>query len=202
MKTLSVAATFLAVALTTVLGCSGGADTAQSRSKSQSAETLSGQAKRSCPVTSPNGKHPTKNAGFNHGNGSLWVALWPHGKLVAGTFPDGSSRAEIRSDGSIDAKLGWWRGVEGEFDHRRSATRCPRAATPGRYPARLRRFRVSGDWDHFPNRRMLASDRESRGSGTQFRDSRGQTKALSPPPPSRKRPRSFFLGSFRKRLAR
>jgi hypothetical protein len=75
MKNLSVAATFLAVALTTVLGCSGGADTAQSRSKSQSAETLSGQAKRSCPVTSPNGKHPTKNAGFNHGNGSLWVAL-------------------------------------------------------------------------------------------------------------------------------
>lgn len=116
MKTLSVAATFLAAAFTTVFGCSGGADTAQSsRFKSQSAETLSQQAKRSCPVTSPNGKHPRKDAGFNHGNGSLWVALWPHGKLVAGTFPDGSSRAEIRPDGSIDAKLGWWRGVEGEL---------------------------------------------------------------------------------------
>jgi hypothetical protein len=44
-KTLSVAATFLAVALSTVLGCSGGADKGQSsRSKSQSAETLSRQA--------------------------------------------------------------------------------------------------------------------------------------------------------------
>jgi hypothetical protein len=79
-------------------------------STAQSATTLG-----SCPVTVPNGRHPPKNAGFNHGNSSLWVALWPHGKLLAGMFPDGSSRADIRPDGSIDAKLGWWHDVPGKL---------------------------------------------------------------------------------------
>jgi hypothetical protein len=113
MKALAVMGTF---ALALALGCSGKARTPPSPSSTlQSVLTLSEEAKRSCPVTSPNRQHPTKDAGFNHGNGSLWVALWPHGKLVAGTFPDGSSRAEIKSDGSIHAKLGWWRRVEGEL---------------------------------------------------------------------------------------
>jgi hypothetical protein len=53
--------------------------------------------------------------GFNHGNESLAVALWPHGTLVAGDLPDGSRYAEIKPDGSIEAKLGWWREVEGRL---------------------------------------------------------------------------------------
>lgn len=106
----------LALAVSTAPGCSGRADkSASPPSAAQSVPTLSPEAKRSCPVTVPNGQDPAKNAGFNHGNGSLWIALWPHGKLVAGTRPDGSSLAEIRPDGSIDAKLGWWRGVEGQL---------------------------------------------------------------------------------------
>jgi len=41
------------------------------------------------------------------------VELWPKGVLPAGTLPDGGSYAEIRRDGSIWAKIGWWRGEEG-----------------------------------------------------------------------------------------
>jgi hypothetical protein len=93
----------LMVAATTVLvGCSGQAN--------QSSAPPS-----SCPVTRPNGSSPSKNAGFNHGNGVVWVALWPRGKLLAGPLPDGSSWAEVGPDGSIRAKLGWWRGVKGRL---------------------------------------------------------------------------------------
>ena len=110
-----------AVALAVAAGCSGNATHAW-------AET------RSCPVTVPNGRNGAAPAGFNHGNGSLWVALWRRGELVAGTLPEGSSRAEIKPDGSVDAKLGWWRDVEGELSiqgRRLDATAPPlRAAIP------------------------------------------------------------------------
>jgi hypothetical protein len=68
-----------------------------------------------CPVTSPGGDLPFGDGGFNHGNRTLGVALWPDGKLVAGPLPDGSSYAEINADGTISAKLGWWRAVEGQL---------------------------------------------------------------------------------------
>jgi hypothetical protein len=104
----------LAASLLVAVGCSG--ETRQPSSPpptAQSVSTLSEQALRSCPATVPNGQHPASVEGFGHGNGSLWVALWPRGRLIAGTLPDGSSWAVIKPDGSIDAKLGWWRGVEG-----------------------------------------------------------------------------------------
>jgi hypothetical protein len=66
-----------------------------------------------CHVTSPNGKGPASSDGFNHGNDALAVALWPKGRLVAGRLPDGSAYADIKPDGSIVAKLGWWRAAEG-----------------------------------------------------------------------------------------
>jgi hypothetical protein len=44
---------------------------------------------------------------------ALAVVLWPKGRLLAGRLPDGSSYAEIEPDGSISAKLGWWRATEG-----------------------------------------------------------------------------------------
>jgi hypothetical protein len=68
-----------------------------------------------CPVTSPGGRVPASGGDFNHGNGSLAVALWPKGRLVAGRLPDGSSYAEIRPDGAVAAKLGWSHAVEGEL---------------------------------------------------------------------------------------
>ncbi len=53
-------------------------------------------------------------AGFNFGNAGLRVQLgWPKGTLAAGILPDGGSRATVAEDGSIHAKLGWWRGVPG-----------------------------------------------------------------------------------------
>jgi len=53
-------------------------------------------------------------AGFNYGTAALRVQLgWPKGTLAAGILPDGGSRAIVEENGSIHAKLGWWRGVPG-----------------------------------------------------------------------------------------
>jgi hypothetical protein len=60
-----------------------------------------------CPITRANGSKPpgsTFGAEF-HGNGSLWVGLWPS-NVVAW---------EAEPDGSVEAKFGWWRGVAGEL---------------------------------------------------------------------------------------
>lgn len=104
------------VAFAVPAGCSNESWTALSPPvPGQSNPTSVGTAGGRCPVTLPNGNAPNKVDGFNHGNGSLWVAVWPRGKLVAGPLPDGGSWATIEADGSIEAKLGWWRGVEGEL---------------------------------------------------------------------------------------
>lgn len=81
---------------------------------SRGTEPLRGpQVAGRCPVTSPNRKGPAAREGFNHANRSLAVALWPKGKLVAGRLPDGSGYADVRPDGSIVAKLAWWRAAAG-----------------------------------------------------------------------------------------
>jgi hypothetical protein len=47
---------------------------------------------------------------FDYGNASIAVALDPpNGRLVAGRLPGGGSRATINRDGTIWAKVGWWR---------------------------------------------------------------------------------------------
>jgi len=54
--------------------------------------------------------------GFNYGSAGLRVHLgWPNGRLAAGILPDGGSMATVAEDGSIHAKLGWWRGVPGRL---------------------------------------------------------------------------------------
>jgi hypothetical protein len=74
-----------------------------------------------CRVTiPPKRKVPTEAglsaAGFNYGNAYLQAALyWPRGTLSAGVLPDGGSRATVNRDGSIYAKLGWWRGLPGQL---------------------------------------------------------------------------------------
>lgn len=89
-----------------------------------------------CPVTKPG----PSSRGFNYGHARLRVNLWPRGVLPAGPLPDGGSYATIQADGSIRAKLGWWRGVEGRL--RISGTRLDAAApslsasVPGGYPPR------------------------------------------------------------------
>ena len=63
-----------------------------------------------CPVTLANGNTPPweKRDDNYHGNGELWVALWPEGTILA--TPD-----YMRADGSIGMKFPWWRGVKGEL---------------------------------------------------------------------------------------
>jgi hypothetical protein len=120
---------FVAVAC----GC-GGKPAARPASASATASAL--RATSSCPATAPGGNVP---AGFDYGSDSLAVALWPRGKLIAGRLADGSSYAEIEPDGSIRAKLGWWRGVPGRLtiDGERldAAARPLRADVPDGYGA-------------------------------------------------------------------
>ena len=60
-----------------------------------------------CPITHPNGSSPpgsTFGSEF-HGNGAIWVGVWPSNVVVW----------EPEADGSIEAKFGWWRGVAGKL---------------------------------------------------------------------------------------
>ncbi len=63
-----------------------------------------------CPVTIPNGSTPpgAKPSPDRHGNDALWVDVWPNNKILA-------TPKYIRSDGSIDMKFGWYRGVPGKL---------------------------------------------------------------------------------------
>jgi hypothetical protein len=80
-------------------------------------------ASSACPVTPPprglkgvpTGSGEFSAAHFNYGNRSIRVELWPHARLIAGTLPGGGSYARINADGSIHAKLGWWRGLPGRL---------------------------------------------------------------------------------------
>jgi hypothetical protein len=73
-------------------------------------------ASKTCPLTFPNGKKPPRAAAAQlppvppvfHGNGKLWVKLWPFGVIVA-------RPSVIDRDGSIGIKLPWWRGVSGKL---------------------------------------------------------------------------------------
>ncbi len=88
-----------------------------------------------CPVTMPNGSTPPGEypRRSHHGNGALWTALWPDGRVVF--TPDGPGR--VLPDGSLAMKWPWWRGVRGKLtiEGNRldgSATRL-RARIPGGY---------------------------------------------------------------------
>ena len=63
-----------------------------------------------------------RNHGWNHGNGILWVSL-PQQFIV--------SDYQIRDDGAIRMKFGWWRGIRGDFSI--TGRRLDAAAPPLRY---------------------------------------------------------------------
>jgi hypothetical protein len=82
-----------------------------------------------CPITHPNGSRPpgsTFGAEF-HGNGAIWVGVWPSNVVVTERDPAGS----------IEAKFGWWRGVVGRLriEGRRLDGAAPplRASVPNGY---------------------------------------------------------------------
>jgi hypothetical protein len=94
-------------------------------------------AMENCPVSYPSAKPPVEGENFNYGNRHLAVFLWPKGRLVGGRLPDGSSWAEIRPDGSIAAKVGWWRGAAGRLTIQGERLDAPapplRASVPAGY---------------------------------------------------------------------
>ena len=100
----------IAIAVATLAGCGGGGGPAPPRPEPEPVRASLGG--RACPVTLPSGDVPD---GFDYGDRSLAVAMWPNGRLIAGRRPDGSSWAQIGADGSIEAKVGWWRGVAGRL---------------------------------------------------------------------------------------
>lgn len=63
-----------------------------------------------CAATRPNGKSPPgERSRLSHGNGKLWVELWPRGHVRA-------SKDEVGPNGSIAMKFPWTRGVRGELE--------------------------------------------------------------------------------------
>jgi hypothetical protein len=126
-----------------------------------------------CQVTVPtrDSANEVSNAGarnFNYGNALLRVRLWPNGTLVAGRLPDGGFFATINADGSISAKLGWWRGRPGKvvISGRRLDARAPRLrfrassgyGDEGFQPSILR-FPTVGCWQ--VTGRLVESDSDS-----------------------------------------
>jgi len=115
-----------------------------------------------CPVSVP-AEHKVAPsaaftaAGFDYGGKHLRVALrWPGGTLLAGPLPDGGESAHINADGSISAKVGWWRDVDGELvirgrrldaNARPLAGDAPRAYSyPGRFIPSTITFPTVGCW--------------------------------------------------------
>jgi hypothetical protein len=70
---------------------------------------------KGCPGTRPSSEPPFPGENFNYGNRYLGVAMWSKGRLVASRLPDGSSWGQVMPDGTIYAKLGWFRGVPGRL---------------------------------------------------------------------------------------
>jgi hypothetical protein len=58
-----------------------------------------------CPVTHPNGRTPPgeQPSREHHGNGELWTAIPPDGRILA-------TRDFVRPDGAIEIKFPWWGG--------------------------------------------------------------------------------------------
>src|SRR5215218_1142670 len=101
-----------ALAAVALAACGGSETTGMAPASRDPRPVPAPDAAARCPVTRPRAKVPASSEGFNYGNRSLAVALWPNGKLIAGRLPGGGRYAAIRPDGSIVAKLGWWRAVE------------------------------------------------------------------------------------------
>jgi|GEM_PF-1138395 hypothetical protein len=86
-----------------------------------------------CPVTEPNGSLPpgeTVESPEYLGNGELWTALWPDGKVMM-------EQHNLEADGSLSMKWGWVRAVTGTLTiegHRLDADAEPlRADIPDGY---------------------------------------------------------------------
>jgi hypothetical protein len=90
-----------------------------------------------CPVTIVKGNPPVEGEDFNYGNEFLAAALWTNGRLVADEDPGAQTWGQVMSDGSVEAKVGWWRGVSGRLTIQGERLDAPapplRAFVPGGY---------------------------------------------------------------------
>jgi hypothetical protein len=68
---------------------------------------------KGCPGTRPSRTLPFPGEDFNYGNRYLGAALWRRGRLVASR--GGTTWGQIMPDGSIWAKVAWWRAVPGRL---------------------------------------------------------------------------------------
>jgi len=89
-------------------------------------------AEPSCPVTKPNQNTPPgERAGSSHyGNGSLWTALPPAGRVVF--WPGGPG--QVLPDGSLSIKFPWWRAVSGPLTIEGRRLDAPAAPLRARIP--------------------------------------------------------------------
>ena len=103
------------LALAAASGCDNGEQDPQPRLESAGRPAAAPvvHAGERCPVTLPSAKPPFERKDFNYGNRYLGVALWRHGRLVASR--GGRTWGQITPDGSIWAKVGWWRAVPGRL---------------------------------------------------------------------------------------
>jgi hypothetical protein len=86
-----------------------------------------------CSPTVPPARHgpppvPFSAADFDYGNKLLRADVPARGRLIAGTLPNGGEMASIERNGSISAKVGWWRGLPGKLVI--SGQRLDRPAAP------------------------------------------------------------------------
>jgi hypothetical protein len=97
-----------------VCACSSSGQTASRRGSSGPGSSATHYV-TVCPVTRPSSSVQVEGipASLNYGNRSLHTILWPHGTLRAGKLANGGSYATVKADGSIYAKLGWWRSTPG-----------------------------------------------------------------------------------------
>jgi hypothetical protein len=138
--------------------CAGRARTGRMVVLAALALLVGGTAGYRCDVTVVSAKtRPPASVprGFNYGNGTIAVGLNPpNGRIVAGRLPSGGMRATINDDGSINAKVGWWRKGEGRpvITGRRLDQPAPalRASVPAGYSAGFQAtgllFPTSGCW--------------------------------------------------------
>lgn len=85
-----------------------------------------------CPVTLPNGHNPPRQTSrLSHGNGRLWVELYPRGIIRPAYY------GRARPNGAIAVKFPWTRGVLGhlKITGRRLDADAPalRSSVPGGY---------------------------------------------------------------------
>jgi hypothetical protein len=69
---------------------------------------------KGCPGTRPSRTPPFPGEDFNYGNRYLGVAIWSKGRLVA-SRRGRSTWGQVMPDGTVYAKLGWFRGVPGRL---------------------------------------------------------------------------------------